>query len=822
MSGNPGWLQQEAQSNRGHSTQSSRLGDDEPQGLTSHVVNSLEPNTSETMPHLIEIKSSLKDEESVSVFNSKCKTQNGGSPINDHNVNSEYLNSAKVDNVPGEVTSLVVLKNESKKGSVESETNTKTSDARMSDIDSPANKNDNDNDHDNDQLFSTTDRSEDYSLLAGSEDVDIGSEAGGAGFETPSIPRGSGERSDDESSSPSLDSINEAARIKMEQDKLAVEYRELSRLFSEAKFDRASKMLQALKKGKRFGLFNKIYQKQYEMLEQKRKDAQKMLDYKTLMIRKVTFGEVRNIWTNFFNTKNRIKMASIRHVQQQLSRLDHEYQRARYGDSSVSELIELNFSVVASLRGRPQLTSLDDNEIESDLNLIRRGHYLELQLDDEDLRDPEPITNEESANILLDEEYSKNTDLNDQETAVKALLPPPLPQQELLQSTPLPSKVDDTSYSNAVAHSQQPSSSVQSIPITVTVTPSKKRQASSSGTGPSRTKFRVSKSQPKEESKNIYSNEISQSGYLQPPQHNLIQGAPMIHFGKSGSEMIPPPPPHTQLQQPQNIPHHDQQQFQMLRLGSYPQQYSENQMLPSISQASVINDPGYDSRSHLPQIQNIQSNSMGQPYYYGYREEHHHQPQEQKQDPQNQQDQKSQIQQEQTQQQDQKHHQQLPHQQPQHQHIRTGPQTAVLDQQMRNYNYPYSNDFPANPQNYATLPPPPPPPSQTVHYTSRPYLPDSGQQTYNAYHQPQPQHQQHQQGQQYPGFQSPLQSGQIQPMSLQPTQLQSGQQIPVMQQYQLQQALPLPQSEAHQPPQPLYSSGSQNSGYNYQYPLLRQ
>lgn len=631
-----------------------------------------------------------------------------------------------------------------------------------------------------------SDRS-DYSV----PDVDLGSE-GANGFETPlegsldgppTDAENTADRSDEEPAT--LDAIAEAARIKMEQNKLALEYRELSRLFAEAKSDRALKMLQALKTGKKFGLFNKIYQKQYEMFEQKRKDSQMILDYQSGMIRKVMFGEVRSVWIKYFNAKNELQMASIRDVQQKLSQLDHEYQKSRYGDEPISQLIEANFNVVASLSGRPQLTGLGKDEIDADLKLIRGGFYAELE--EEEPKEQETLAEEPyNEYVEIEEEPPYIETVKEpmrlqhqhqpkQQWQVQQLLPPPPPA--MVPPPPLP------------------------VPA-VTVVTTKKRQASSTSQS-SRSKSRSNKAQPKDEAANLYqptrsmrqkSPYSTQGQHGQPRHQNQASHISTIMYmpedrAQLGGPPPPPPLPSTQSQLMQQ--QHHEQQFQIHQEPVQP----PRQILPSLSQTGIIkNQPGMEP--HLPNILSLQtgqtgqSGQPGQQYYYNYEQ----QPQQQVQ------------------------HLQPRQQSQQQSHQPSQAQRPSISQQSGSYSYSYSNDYqPA--YNYSNLPPPPPQ-SQPVHYSSQSYYQEPVQQNRNTYQQQQQQQPyssyQNEIQLQQPGQPSQLQGGQIQ-QQVQP--LQSMQQQPQAQQQQQAQARTQAHAQAQaQQQQQMYRSGSQ-SGYSYQYPL---
>lgn len=169
--------------------------------------------------------------------------------------------------------------------------------------------------------------------------------------------------------------ITDPVEIKMHQERLSEEFKQLAKSLARAKASRTTAMVNAVRKGKRFAMFDAVYKAQDGILDQRMALAKTRHDYNIHHIRKMTVGEADNIWVGFFDAKQRLQEKLIAEVTEKIAQLNHEY-----GQGSVTKLalsmnhqIQNYHHIAANLGPRPGVTPLSNEQIDADLFLIRSG-----------------------------------------------------------------------------------------------------------------------------------------------------------------------------------------------------------------------------------------------------------------------------------------------------------------------------------------------------------------------------------------------------------------------------------------------------------------
>lgn len=171
------------------------------------------------------------------------------------------------------------------------------------------------------------------------------------------------------------DELSDPVQIKHLQEKLAKDYKQLAQTLARAKASRITSMINATRKGKRLAIFDKIYKAQDNVMDTRKRKAQKHLDYKTFMIRTVTVGEVDNVWLQFFDSKQRLREKLIAEVSEKIAKLNAEYSQGKRAQlaMTMNDQIQLYRQVAVNIGTRPEVTSLSSSQIESDLYLLKSG-----------------------------------------------------------------------------------------------------------------------------------------------------------------------------------------------------------------------------------------------------------------------------------------------------------------------------------------------------------------------------------------------------------------------------------------------------------------
>ena len=201
--------------------------------------------------------------------------------------------------------------------------------------------------------------------------------------------------------------ITDPSEIKQHQERIAEEYKELAKSLARAKASRTTAMVNAMRKGKRFAMFDSVYKAQDSILERRKAMAKKHLDYNTYMIRKVTLGEVDNLWFRFFDAKQRLQERLISEVNEKIAQLNYEYSRCQLTKLSLPMKLQVqNYRQIAlNLGVYPGVTPLTDDQIDTDLYMFKSGGHPPSPIE------PQPSeANAESLNALAN--YSESHGLS--------------------------------------------------------------------------------------------------------------------------------------------------------------------------------------------------------------------------------------------------------------------------------------------------------------------------------------------------------------------------------------------------------------------------
>lgn len=170
-------------------------------------------------------------------------------------------------------------------------------------------------------------------------------------------------------------SLADPVRLKVQQDRLAREYKELARLFADAKASRARDMISALKKGKGFPLAQKIYERQDALFDDKRRVTKNRFNYQQRMVQRAIVGEIYNVWRQFFEDKRALQQDMIADVGRSLSVVDQEFRlrpAQRYA-LSLGQTLNCQRAALASVHGVPAPAALPQDRAVRDLYRIRNG-----------------------------------------------------------------------------------------------------------------------------------------------------------------------------------------------------------------------------------------------------------------------------------------------------------------------------------------------------------------------------------------------------------------------------------------------------------------
>lgn len=217
-------------------------------------------------------------------------------------------------------------------------------------------------------------------------------------------------------------------QIKLEQDRLGEEFKELAKQFNQARASRAGDVLQALKRGRKVGLYSKIFDKQQEIFNQQKALAKRNRKYQTKMIRKVIYGEVHNIWIKYFDAKNSLQQELIKKANQQLLKLEQEYSGLKKPNINVEKIIIRQTQWANSITV-PQVSGLSDEQITTDLRMIRSGKVeTSDESDIEQQRQEQEQEEEEEEEVETLEEIIKPEPIKTvSPQLVQPQLPPPPP-----------------------------------------------------------------------------------------------------------------------------------------------------------------------------------------------------------------------------------------------------------------------------------------------------------------------------------------------------------------------------------------------------------